>query len=50
MSPDEEVERIKALCEQVVNEKNPERFSAVLEELDGLLKIAEDRRNPRQTA
>jgi len=38
MSPEEEVERMKALCKQVVNEKDPATFSALLEELDALLK------------
>ena len=33
MSPEEEVARLKALCEQVADEKDPERFSALLEEL-----------------
>jgi hypothetical protein len=43
MSPEEEVERMKALCKQVVNEKDPGKFSALLEELDTLLKTTEDR-------
>ena len=50
MSPEEEVEKMKALCEQVVNEKDPAKFSALLEELDALLKASEDRLNRRQTA
>ena len=50
MSPEEEVERVKALCTQVVNEKDPAKFSALLEELDMLLKSADDRLNRRQTA
>lgn len=40
MSPEEEVERLKALCKQVVNEKDPRRFSDLLEELDQVLKTA----------
>ena len=38
MSPEEEVEKLKALCKQVVNEKDPGKFSALLEELDEVLK------------
>jgi len=50
MSPEEEVERMKALCKQVVKEKDPGKFSALLEELDELLKTTEDRLQRRQTA
>ena len=50
MSPEEEVERMKALCRQVVSEKDPAKFCALLEELDVLLKTTEDRLKPRQTA
>jgi hypothetical protein len=42
MSPDEEVEKMKALCRQVVNEKDPVKFLALLEELDAFLKTTED--------
>lgn len=43
MNPEEEVEKLKALCKQVVNEKDPAKFSALLEELDTLLKATENR-------
>jgi len=43
MSPEVDVERMKALCKQVVNEKDPAKFSVLLEELDELLKTIEDR-------
>jgi len=42
MRPEEEVEKMKALCRQVVNEKDPVKFSALLEELDALLKTTQD--------
>jgi len=48
MSPEEEIERLKALCKQVVNEKDPSRFSALLEELDAVLKTTGE--SPKESA
>lgn len=50
MSPEEEVESMKALCQQVMEEKDPAKFSALLEELDALLKMTEDHPKYRRTA
>jgi hypothetical protein len=46
----EEVERMKALCKQVVDEKDLVKFSALLEELDALLRTTEDRLKREPTA
>ena len=41
--PPEEREKMNALCRQIQDEKDPRKFAALLEELEGLLNSKRER-------